>query len=814
MLAGNSNTNSMNENSDAVMQTMKHNILRRLTCDLGKLPAAATQRDWLDAALLVLRDTISAQWLADASVAASVKRVNYLSLEFLIGRILRDALQNTGLLQSMQSAFGELGLDLDLTAALEPDAALGNGGLGRLAACFMDSMSTLDIPAFGYGIRYRHGLFKQSISGGQQQEAPEDWLELGNAWELRRGDLNYTVCFGGHVEIRGEKRIWHPGENLRAIAYDVAIPGWKTKRINTLRIWHATAPVPFDLEKFNFGDHVGALSAEARGDVINRVLYPADSNPAGHELRLRQQYFFVSASVQDIIHRHLLLHPSVKTLHETAAMQLNDTHPAIAIAELMRILMDVYDVPFEEALGITQRTCSYTNHTLLPEALETWPVALFEHLLPRHLQIIFDLNARVIDDAHEKKLTDFGFLASISLIDESNGRKVRMGQLAFVGSHKINGVSALHSGLMAETVFKSLNTLYEGKIINKTNGVTPRRWVQLINPRLASLVEDVIGGGFRDDAELISAFDASATDRQVQSKFAVIKHENKVILSALIKDRVGVKVDPGAIFDVQIKRIHEYKRQQMAILETVALYLAMKSSPNGKWVPRVKIFAGKAAASYWEAKTTIRLINDVAHLVNADPQTRDFLKVVFVPNYNVSLAEVIVPAADISEQISTAGMEASGTGNMKLAMNGAITVGTYDGANVEISEKVGLDNIFIFGLSAKQVIEQRTSGYHPQDIIAKSSHLKSALDAIGGGLFSPGEPHRYADFVHRISHSDWFMVAADFASYSEALSRAEALWEKPDAWNKVAIHNTARTGWFSSDRTIKEYAREIWGVPA
>jgi glycogen phosphorylase len=800
-------------NGDGTMLMTKDDLLRRLMCDIGKTAESATERDWLDAALLVLRDKINGQWLSDSKDNAAAKRVNYLSLEFLIGRMLRDALQNTGLLQSMQTAFRELGLDLDLAAAFEPDAALGNGGLGRLAACFMDSMSSLSIPAFGYGIRYRHGLFRQSIVEGQQREAPEDWLELGNAWELRRGDLNYIVGFGGHVEVQGEKRIWRTGEDLKAIAYDVPIPGWKSSRINTLRLWHASAPAPFDLDKFNHGDHAGALSAETRADVINRVLYPADSNPAGHELRLRQQYFFVSASIQDIVRRHLSLHPSVKTLHETAAMQLNDTHPAIAIAELMRVLMDIHDIPFDDALAITQRVCSYTNHTLLPEALETWPVALFEYLLPRHLQIIFDLNARVIEDAHEKKMTDFGFLASISLIDEGNGRRVRMGQLAFVGSHKVNGVSALHSGLMGDTVFKSLNELYGGKIINKTNGVTPRRWMQLINPGLANLVEDTIGGGFRDDAELISAFDASATDKGVQTQFASIKSKNKERLATLVKDRAGVKIDPRAIFDVQIKRIHEYKRQQMAILETVALYLAMKATPNGKWVPRVKIFAGKAAASYWVAKTTIRLINDVAHLVNSDPKTRDFLKVVFIPNYNVSLAEVIVPAADISEQISTAGMEASGTGNMKLAMNGAITVGTYDGANVEISEKVGRDNIFIFGLSAEEVMDLRKTGYHPQDIIAKSSHLKAALDAVGGGLFSPGEPHRYSDFVHRISHSDWFMVAADFAAYSEALSRAEALWEKPDAWNKVAIHNTARTGWFSSDRTIKEYAREIWGVP-
>jgi glycogen phosphorylase len=804
---------------NAVTYDLKNAILKRLALDLGKEASRAKSHDWLQAAILAVRDQVMERWMETArqSYGGKEKRVYYLSLEFLIGRMLRDTLQNLGLLAPMQSALKELGADLDVIAALEPDAALGNGGLGRLAACFMDSMASLDIPAHGYGIRYRHGLFKQSIVDGQQNEAPEDWLEEGNPWELHRVRRRFNVGFGGNVETLSGKAEgpskWTPAETIYADAYDVPIAGWKGKRVNTLRLWQALAPQPFNLSQFNHGDLVGAQSAEARADAINRVLYPADANPAGHELRLRQQYLFVSASLQDILRRHLTQFPTVENLADAAAIQLNDTHPAIAIAELIRLLIDVHGLTWEKAFEITRMTCSYTNHTLLPEALETWPVAMIEFLLPRHMQIIYQINARVIADANARSLSDFGFLASVSLIDENNGRRVRMGQLAFAGSHRINGVSGLHSDLMKKTVFSALNALYPDRIINKTNGVTPRRWMQQVNPALCSLIDEAIGLEYRDDAGKISALDRFADDPSFQQAFAKVKRANKIVLAQVVKERTGVEIDPSAIFDVQIKRIHEYKRQQMAILETVALYLAMKAKPNGNWVPRVKIFAGKAAASYWEAKTTIRLINDVAALVNADPQTRELLKVVFLPNYNVSLAEVIVPAADISEQISTAGMEASGTGNMKLAMNGAVTVGTYDGANVEISEQVGKDNIFIFGLSAAEVILTRQGGYHPQDIVNKSPHLKAALEAIGGGMFSPSEPHRYGDFVNRIVNSDWFMVAADFASYSEALSKAEALWQTPVRWNQIAIRNTARTGWFSSDRTIKEYAREIWNVP-
>jgi glycogen phosphorylase len=796
-------------------EDLKTAIEYRLRHDIGKTTDRAKPEDWLHAAMLAVRDQLVDRWTDTQrkSYAAKGKRVYYLSLEFLIGRLLRDTLNNLDLLQPMTEALKALGSDLDFVAALEPDAALGNGGLGRLAACFLDSLASLDIPAHGYGIRYRHGLFRQEIVNGQQVEWPEYWIEEGNPWEIRRKRRDFSVGFGGSVSDNAGRSRWTPSETMIASAYDVPIAGWRGRRVNALRLWHAVPAVPFDLAQFNAGDHLGAQTAAVRAETINRVLYPADANPAGHELRLKQQFLFVSASLQDIVRRHLALFPSIKNLADVAAIQLNDTHPAIAIAELIRLLMDDHSIAFDEAFDITQKTCSYTNHTLLPEALETWPVGLVEYLLPRHMQIIYRINARVIADAHAAKMVDFGFLAAVSLIDENNGRRVRMGQLAFAGSHCVNGVSALHSNLMKTTVFKALETLYPGRIINKTNGVTPRRWMQLVNAPLAKLVEEAIGPAFRDDAEKIAALDAFATDAAFQKKFAAVKRGNKVRLAAVIKDRTGTIVDPEAIFDVQIKRIHEYKRQQLAILETVALYNAMRANPSGNWVPRVKIFAGKAAASYWDAKGTIRLINDVGTIVNSDPAIKDLLKVVFIPNYNVSLAEVIVPAADISEQISTAGMEASGTGNMKLAMNGALTVGTLDGANVEISEQVGLDNVFIFGLKAAEVAALRQSGYQPGDIIAKSPHLKGALDVIARGVFSPGDPGRHQDFINRISNSDYFLVAADFAAYSEALSKADVLWRTPTEWTRKSIHNVARTGWFTSDRTIREYARDIWNVP-
>ena len=791
-------------------------IQRVLVAQLGHEPARAKSADWLEAAILAVRGHVTNQWLANARLAYGTqrKRVYYLSAEFLIGRMLRDTLHNLGLLDMLREALASLNVDLDIAAALEPDAALGNGGLGRLAACFMESMASLDIPAHGYGIRYRHGLFKQGIDHGQQTEAPETWLENGNPWEVARHSRKFNIGFGGTVSGTPTRVTWQPAETIIAVAYDTPMVGWRAKRVNSLRLWQARPLNVLDLAAFNAGDHLGAQAEAARAEAINRVLYPDDTSPAGHELRLRQQYFFVSASLQDIVRRHLVQFASLENLADHVAIHLNDTHPSIAIAELIRLLVDEHLMSWAQAWKITRDTCGYTNHTLLPEALETWPVGLMERLLPRHMKIIYLINAEVIDEAHRQSKTDFDYLEAISIIDESHGKRVRMGQLAFVGSHSVNGVSALHSDLMKQTVFRDLSTLYPGRINNKTNGVTPRRWFQQINPALSQLVTEAIGPAFLNDHAKIEALKAHATDASLQQNFAKAKRLAKVRLATLVQERCAITLDPSALFDVQIKRIHEYKRQQLAILETVALYLAIKANPNADWVPRVKMFAGKAAPGYWAAKNIIRLINDVGAVVNDDPELKGLLKVVFVPNYNVSLAEIIIPAADLSEQISTAGMEASGTGNMKLAMNGALTIGTLDGANIEIKDAVGDDNIFIFGLTAEEVADRRTKGHQPSEVIAKSPHLKTALEAINGGLFSPGEPTRYHGFIESLNNSDWFMVTPDFGPYSVALNRVDQLWRKPAEWNRKALINVASMGWFSSDRTIREYATGIWNVEA
>ena len=768
-------------------------IAHKLAVAVGKEPPAADDHDWLMAAILTVRDRVAERWVESTSEArrAGKKRVYYLSLEFLIGRLLRDALSNLGYMERMKEALEGLGVDLGVLAALEPDAALGNGGLGRLAACFMESMASLDIPAMGYGIRYRHGLFRQKIVGGEQLEEPEDWLAHGNPWEFERPQRRYVVGFGGSVD--GAHK-WTPAEKLLAVACDTPVCGWRGRRVNTLRLWTARAERPFDLARFDGGDHLGAQSEAARAMSITRVLYPSDNTPAGRELRLRQQYFFTSASLQDLLARHVREFGDVRSLADKAAIQLNDTHPAIAVAELVRLLTDGHGLAFEEAFAITRAATAYTNHTLLPEALESWPVELFGRLLPRHLEIVFAINEVISRDAHKRKLTDFGFLSAISVIDEGNGRRVRMGQLAFAGSHSVNGVSALHTRLMKETVFKDLNTLYPGRISNKTNGVTPRRWLRQVNPGLDRLIVEVAGERYLDDAEALKELDPLAANPAFGKRWAAVKRANKDRLAGLIRERCGIAVDPRAIFDVQIKRIHEYKRQLLAILEAAARYEAIRAEPNRDWTPRVKIFAGKAAASYAEAKTIIRLINDVAAVINADAAVRGLIKVVFLPNYNVSLAETIVPAADISEQISTAGMEASGTGNMKLALNGALTVGTLDGANVEIAELAGKDNVFIFGLTAAEVEERRRAGHDPRALVAASPLLKQTLDRIDGGFFSAGAPERYRGLVARLLDRDWFMVTADFAAYSEALGRAEQVWRTPSLWQQKAIHNTARLG--------------------
>ncbi len=805
----------------ATVEELRDEILRKLAYSVGKAPVAARKHDWLEAAILVVRDRVIEKWLKahERTYQSHNKRVYYLSMEFLIGRLLRDAASNLGMFENLQKALTSLGVDANLVEELEPDAALGNGGLGRLAACFMESMASVGIPAFGYGLRYRHGLFRQIFIDGVQVEMPEDWLAHGNPWEFERRERQYEVGFGGTVEavipIKGQPTYkWRPTEKLLATPYDTPICGWRGSMVNTLRLWNAQPVDPIRLDRFNQGDHIGAQNDSATADAITRVLYPSDATPAGQELRLRQEFFFTSASLQDLVRRHVSQFGKIDNLADKAAIQMNDTHPAIAVAELMRILMDDHGLEWAKAFEITKATISYTNHTLLPEALESWPVHLMERLLPRHMQIIYSINAGVIADAHAKQLVEFEFLGNISLIDEHNGRRLRMGQLAYVGSHSINGVSALHSDLMKETVFRDLNLLYPKRINNKTNGVTPRRWLQQINPGLTNLITEAIGPKFLDNAEELITLDKLAGDASFQDKFAAVKLRNKQELASLVLPRTSVAIDPQALFDVQIKRIHEYKRQLLAILETIAVYNDIRANPGRVTVPRVKLFAGKAAASYWDAKTIIRLINDVSRIINSDPLVRGKLSVVFVPNYNVSLAESIVPAADISEQISTAGMEASGTGNMKLALNGALTVGTLDGANVEIREHVGAENFFLFGLTAAEVAKKRQGGFDPRAVVEQSPYLHQVLDAIESGVFSPSEPSRYRDLVQHLLTTDWFLVTVDFDAYCKAVTQAEKLWhDNRRGWLKMAIHNVARMGWFSSDRTIRQYAAEIWNVP-
>ena len=803
------------------IEKLQSDIVAKLKYSIGKDQPAAKPHDWLNAVILTLRDQIIDRWMESTREAykAQAKRVYYLSLEFLIGRLLRDALSNLDITQNYDAALKNLGVDLNLAEMLEPDAALGNGGLGRLAACFMESMASLNIPAYGYGIRYNNGLFRQLIKDGWQIEAPEDWLVNGNPWEFARREAAYKIQFGGVATAEKDADgmphgKWQPDEVMLATAFDVPMVGWRAKRVNTLRLWSARPVDPLQLEQFNRGDFAGALSGQTRAETITRVLYPSDSTPAGQELRLRQEYFFSSASLQDIIRRHLQQYPDVLNLTEKAAVQINDSHPAIAIAELMRLLIDDHKVAWSKAWEITQGVMSYTNHTLLSEALESWPLQLFERMLPRHLQIIYAINDQMIVRARNMMGSTPEYVASVSLIDEHGAKRVRMAQLAFAGSHSVNGVSALHTELMKKNVFKDLHALYPNRINNKTNGITPRRWLRGVNPELSKLLTQAAGPESLDNAELLSRAGPKSGEAAFMKKFADIKLNNKKVLAALIKKTNDIDVDPSAMFDVQVKRLHEYKRQLLNILETISLYQIMKANPGTKFAPRVKIFAGKAAASYFQAKLIIKLINDVATVVNNDASIKGALKVVFMANYNVSLAEVIVPATDLSEQISTAGMEASGTGNMKFALNGALTIGTLDGANVEMREHVGADNIFIFGLTADEVEARRAKGIDGRAIVESSAKLKAVLQALSSGEFSNGDVNLYRPIVDSIYNGDWFMVGSDFDSYAATQRKVDALWATQRDWTHQAIQNSVHMGWFSSDRTIREYARDIWKVPA
>jgi starch phosphorylase len=790
-------------------------IDQRLRGDIGVAPAEAGAFELMGATARTVREQLSWRWLDGQARdrTEKVRRVYYMSMEFLIGRMLGNGLDALDLTDAARTALAAQARNLEDVAAVEPDPGLGNGGLGRLAACFLDSLATQGIPSMGYGIRYEYGMFAQSIQQGMQVESTDPWLANGTPWEFPRADIAHRVGFGGRVEHAGGRAVWQPAGEVLAKAYDLIVPGHDTARVSTLRLWRAAAPEHIDLNAFNRGDYARAAMVKNEFENISWVLYPNDSTPAGRELRLRQEYFFAAASIHDILDRHLAEHARLDNLAEHVAIHLNDTHPAIGVAELMRLLCDAHGMGWEPAWQITQQVFSYTNHTLMPEALETWPVALMQHVLPRHLEIIYRINQEMLDTAALHRPGDLDFLARLSLIDEHGERRVRMAHLSIVGSHRINGVSALHSDLLVQTIFADFASLWPERFTNVTNGVTPRRWLAQANRPLSALIDATLDRGWRTDLERLSALRRHATDPAFRDAFMAAKRQNKQRLAAFISATTGVDVDPTSLFDVQVKRIHEYKRQLLNLLHVVTRYQAMLAAPQADWVPRTVIFAGKAASSYAMAKQIIHLINDVARVVNADARLGGRLKVVFVPNYSVSIAECVMPGADLSEQISTAGTEASGTGNMKLALNGALTIGTLDGANVEILERVGDDNIFIFGLRTDEVAAVRRAGHRPMDILESNPPLRTALEAIAGGLFSPEEPARHLGVVNALTWGgDHYLLLADYDAYVAAQRRADALFRDPHAWAGAAIRNVAGMGVFSSDRAIREYARRIWRV--
>ncbi|HBR1190781.1 TPA: glycogen phosphorylase [Klebsiella pneumoniae] len=797
------------------VEALKHSIAYKLMFIIGKDPAIANKHEWLNATLFAVRDRMVERWLRSnrAQLSQEVRQVYYLSMEFLIGRTLSNALLSLGIYDDVSSALAEMGLDLEELIDEENDPGLGNGGLGRLAACFLDSLAALGLPGRGYGIRYDYGMFKQNIVDGRQKESPDYWLEYGNPWEFEHHNTRYKVRFGGRIQQEGKKTRWIETEEIIAEAYDQIIPGFDTDATNTLRLWSAQASSEINLGKFNQGDYFAAVEDKNHSENVSRVLYPDDSTYSGRELRLRQEYFLVSATVQDILSRHYMLHKTYDNLAGKIAIHLNDTHPVLSIPELMRLLIDEHKFSWDEAFEVTCQVFSYTNHTLMSEALETWPVDMLGKILPRHLQIIFEINDYFLKTLQEQYPNDTDLLSRTSIIDESNGRRVRMAWLAVVVSHKVNGVSELHSRLMVESLFAEFAKIFPMRFINVTNGVTPRRWLALANPPLSKVLDEHIGRTWRTDLSQLDELKQHIDYPMVNQAVRQAKFENKQRLASYIAQQLNVVVNPKALFDVQIKRIHEYKRQLMNVLHVITRYNRIKADPQAEWVPRVNIFAGKAASAYYMAKHIIHLINDVAAVINNDPQIGDKLKVVFIPNYSVSLAQLIIPAADLSEQISLAGTEASGTSNMKFALNGALTIGTLDGANVEMQEHVGEENIFIFGNTAEEVEELRRSGYKPREYYEQDEELHQALTQIGTGVFSPAEPGRYRDLLDSlINFGDHYQVLADYRSYVDCQDRVDELYQNPEEWAYKAMLNIANMGYFSSDRTIQEYAKYIWHI--
>ncbi|BDT72394.1 maltodextrin phosphorylase [Comamonadaceae bacterium OS-4] len=798
------------------LESLKRSIANKLMFVVGKDPEAARPEDWLHAAAYAVRDQLVERWMTTtrAQYAQDAKRVYYLSMEFLIGRTFSNAMLAVGLRERVKQALADFGVDIDAVTELEPDAALGNGGLGRLAACFLDSMATLNIPGFGYGIRYDYGMFKQTIVDGRQVEVPDYWLTHGNPWEFPRPEVNYRVQFGGHVVKVGDAYQWVDSHDVQAMAYDTIIPGYATKATNTLRLWSAKATQEIDLGAFNRGNYMAAVETKNHSENVSRVLYPDDSTASGKELRLHQEYFFCSASVQDLLRRYLRTHDNFESLPDKVSIHLNDTHPVLAIPELMRLLLDEHHLSWADAWRLCQGVFSYTNHTLMHEALETWPVEMMGRILPRHLQIIYDINAQFL---HQISLRGGSpeLLRKVSLVDEAGERRVRMAYLAVVTSHSVNGVSALHSELMKESIFFDFANLWPERFNNKTNGITPRRWLAQANPALSAVLDKQVGTGWRRDLTQLSGLNAVLTQPKVIEAFQGAKLANKQRLADWVQANMGLTIPTDALYDVQVKRIHEYKRQLLNVLHVVTRYLRIINNPGSvtvpPLVPRVVVFAGKAASAYHMAKQIIHLINNVAKVVNNDPRVGNLLKVVFIPNYSVSLAERIIPAADLSEQISTAGTEASGTGNMKFALNGALTIGTLDGANVEILENVGADNIFIFGLTTPQVAATRAAGYQPRAIAEGNAELTAVLEAIRDGVFSPDEPGRFQSIYDLlVNWGDHYLLLADYAAYIAAQEQVDVAYQNKEAWSVMALRNVAAMGPFSADRTIGEYADKIW----
>jgi starch phosphorylase len=800
-------------------ETFKQAVLDNLMYLQARYPAIAMTQNWYIALAHSVRDRMLERWVntVKAYAARDVKVACYFSAEFLIGPQLGNNLMCLGIEDAARTAIGELGQDLDTLLAYENEPGLGSGGLGRLAACYLDSLAALGLPAMGYGIRYEFGIFDQAIRDGWQVEATDKWLQQGNPWEIVRPEVGWYVNFGGRTErfIDSEGRTgvrWMPGSRVKGIACDIPVPGYRINTCNTLRLWRSEAVESFDFRDFNVGDYYGAVREKMMSETLSKVLYPNDEPEAGKRLRLAQQYFFVSCSLQDMLRLLQMKGEPPERFADLFAAQLNDTHPALAVAELMRLLVDEHRLEWDKAWELTQRALAYTNHTLLPEALETWGLPLFAELLPRPLEIIYEINRRFLDGVRRVYPGDDARVARMSLIEEGGEKRVRMANLAVVGSHKVNGVAQLHSELLKETVLRDFAELWPDRFCNVTNGVTPRRFLRLGNPALASLLDETVGEAWITDLARLEALEPHADDPAFRERWRAVKRLNKERLARHVLERTGISIDPSALFDVQVKRIHEYKRQHLNVLHVIAAYRRLLQNPERAVAPRCFVFAGKAAPGYAMAKLIIRLINGVAETVNADPVVAGRIKVVFLPNFSVKNAQLVYPAADLSEQISTAGKEASGTGNMKFMMNGALTIGTLDGANVEIREEVGADRFFLFGLTAADVERMQRQGYRPGEYLERDPELRAALDLIADGRFSRGDREMFRPLVDNLRRSDPFFVLADFAAYAATQERVAAAWLDRDAWTRMSIANVARSGKFSSDRAIREYATRIWSL--